>query len=166
MKQPLPLNVQGNLSNPLLSLSRASIAWQSARGALATVHRALGSLADDSTRVILPDNDLPRPPPSPFFTFQMPPPSIAGRQIKRLRSSTSSGCDPFLVSLKQSPVGSSLYAPSRGSKREAPEVLPSSDDLGPVVFELEEGSVIDNEMDIDPVSSLEHHPEEDDIFSD
>jgi len=98
----------------------------------------------------------------------MPPPSIARRQIKRLRSSTPSSYNPFLVSLKQFPTASSLYASSRASKRDASEVLPSSDDLGSVLFELEEESATGNEMDVDLASSLEHHPIEDgdDIFSD
>ena len=70
------------------------------------------------------------------------------------------------MSLKQFPIVSSLYASSRGSKREAPEVLPSSDDLGSVIFELGEESVIDNEMDVDLASCLERRPiEDEDIFS-
>ena len=88
----------------------------------------------------------------------MPPPSVAKRQIKRLRSS---GYNPFLVSLKQFPTGS-LYASSPVSKREAPEALPSSDDLRSVIFELEEEPVIDNEMDVD----LRLIEDEGDIFSD
>jgi hypothetical protein len=97
----------------------------------------------------------------------MPPPSIAVRQIKRPRSSTPSSHNPFLVFPKQFPTAS-LYASSPMSKREvAQEGLPSSDDLGPVVLELEGGLVVDNEMDVDPVPSSEHHPVvEEDLFSD
>jgi hypothetical protein len=133
---------------------------------------ALGFLADDFFRVILPppDNDLPRPPPSPFFTFQMPPPSIARRQVKQLRSATPSSYNPFLVSLKQFPTVSP-YTSSSVSKREAlEERLPSSDNLGSgsVVVKLEEERVIDNEMDVDLATSLEYGSieDEDDIFSD
>ena len=98
----------------------------------------------------------------------MLPPSIARRQIKRLRSSTSSSYNPFLVSLNQFPTVS-LYASSPISRRKAPEEsLPSSDDLGSVILKLEEEQVIDNEMDVDLASSLDHCPvgDEDDIFSD
>ena len=134
------------------------------------MYMALRFLANDTFRDILPlpDNDLPRPPPSPFFTFQMPLPSIAGRRIKRLNSTTPSGYNPFLVSLKQFPtVG--LYASSSIPKREALEdSLPSSDGLGSVILKLEEERVIDNGMDVDLAASLEQSPteDEDDIFSD
>jgi len=134
------------------------------------MHKALGFLADVFFRIILPvpDNDLPRPPPSPFFTFQMPPPSVASRQIKRLRSATPSSNNPFLVSLKQFPTVS-LYTSSSISKRATlEESFPSSDDLGSVILKLEEDRVIDNEMDMDLAASLKHDPieDEDDIFSD
>lgn len=134
------------------------------------IHMALRFLANDTVRDILPlpDNDLPRPPPSPFFTFQMPPPSIAGRQIKRLRSTTPSSYNPFLVSLKQFPTVSLYASPSISKREDLEESLPSSDHLGSVVLKLEEERVIDNEMDVDPATSLERSPieDEDDIFSD
>ena len=131
---------------------------------------ALRFLANETFRdgLPLPDNDLPRPPPSPFFTFHMPPPSVARRQIKQLRSTTPSSYNPFLVSLKQFPT-LSFYESSSISKREAlEESLPSSGHLGSVVLKLEEGRVIDNEMDVDLATSLEHSPieDEEDIFSD
>ena len=134
------------------------------------MYMALRFLANDTFRDILPlpDNDLPRPPPSPFFTFQMPPPSIAGRRIKRLHSATPSGYNPFLVSLKQFPTVS-LYTSSSISKREALEDgLPSSDGLGSVILKLEEERAIDNGMDVELAASLEQSPteDEDDIFSD
>jgi hypothetical protein len=120
-------------------------------------------------RVVLPDNDLPKPPPSPFFTFQMPLPSIAKRQVKQLRSLTPSGHNPFLVSSNQFPAGS-IYASSPVSKPKAAEdSLPSSDDLVSVLLELKEEQVVDNEMDIDHAASLEQDSrieEEDDVFSD
>ena len=128
---------------------------------------ALRFLANETFRdgLPLPDNDLPRPPPSPFFTFQMPPPSVARRQIKQLRSTSN---NPFLVSLKQFPTVS-LYESSSISKREAlEESLSSSGHLGSVILKLEEERVTDNEMDMDLVTSLEHSPIEDEegIFSD
>ena len=134
------------------------------------MHMAQRFLANETVRDVLPlpDNDLPRPPPSPFFTFQMPTPSIAGRPIKRLRSTTPSGYNPFLVSLKQFPTVS-LYASSSISKREdLEESLPSSDHLGSVILKLEEERVIDSEMDVDLATSLDRSPmeDEDDVFSD
>lgn len=128
---------------------------------------ALRFLANETFRdgLPLPDNDLPRPPPSPFFTFQMPPPSVARRQIKQLRSTSN---NPFLVSLKQFPTVS-LYESSSISKREAlEESLSSSGHLGSVILKLEEERVTDNEMDMDLATSLEHSPIEDEegIFSD
>ena len=134
------------------------------------MHMALIFLANDAFRDILPlpNNDLPRPPPSPFFTFQMPLPSIAGRQIKQLRSATPSNYNPFVVSLKQFPTVS-LYTSPSVSKREAlEESLPSSDDLRSVILELEEKRVINNGMDVDLTASLEHSSieDEDDVFSD
>jgi len=134
------------------------------------MHMALIFLANVAFRDILPlpSNDLPRPPPSPFFTFQMPLPSIAGRQIKQLRSATPSNYNPFVVSLKQFPTVS-LYTSPSVSKREAlEESLPSSDDLGSVILELEEKRVINNGMDVDLTASLEHSSieDEDDVFSD
>ena len=134
------------------------------------IHMALRFLANDTVRdnLPLPDNDLPRPPPSPFFTFQMPPPSIAGRQIKRLRSTTPSSYNPFMVSLKQFPTVSLYASPSISKREDLEESLPSSNHLGSVVLKLEEERVIDNEMDVDPATSLERSPieDEDDIFSD